>query len=150
MRNNKKKVFETIATTISPDGETTVNRNALYVSRSSESFGMFTTTDGIDWAVPLRGCLLLLMYMTMISDPKTGYVSLSTLQRRRIVDFFGWSNPRSLGFMIAEAIRYNGMCRIGNSKNDFMINPEYFFSGSTNDKINKINEYRRIKHEPHQ
>jgi hypothetical protein len=120
-------------------------KTAVFVNKSSESFGMFTTTDGLDWAVPLRGVLLLLMYFTNLSDQKTGYISLSTKRRKDIVTFFGWSNQRSLGFMLADAIKLNGLSRINNSKNDFMLNPEHFFSGSTADKAEKVNNYNLIR-----
>lgn len=130
---------------INENGQRTENTRSVYVSKSGESFGMFTTTDGLYWAVPLRGVLLLLMYLTSLSDQKTGFISLSTQRRKEIIKFFGWSNERSLGFMLADAIKLNGLCRINNSKNDFMLNPEYFFSGSTADKSEKINNYNMIK-----
>lgn len=144
---SKKKIYERTNDVTDSNGALLQSTKvAVFVNKSSESFGMFTTTNGLDWAVPLRGVLLLLMYLTSLSDQKTGYISLSTKRRKDIIVFFGWSNERSLGFMLADAIKLNGLSRINNSKNDFMLNPEYFFSGSTADKAEKVNIYNSIRY----
>lgn len=141
-----KKVYQQRQVNSNSNGEYTESTQTIFVNKFSESFGMFTTTNGLEWALPLRGVLLLLMYLTGLSDQKTGYISLSTKRRKDIIKFFGWSNDRSLGFMLSDAIRLNGLSRINNSKNDFMLNPEYFFSGSTADKAQKINDYNFIRY----
>lgn len=144
---SKKKIYEKTNDVTDGDGLLLQSiKTAVFVNKSSESFGMFTTTQGLEWAIPLRGVLLLLMYLTSLSDQKTGFISLSTHRRKEIIKFFGWSNDRSLGFMLSDAIRLNGLCRIKNSKNDFMLNPEHFFSGSTADKAEKINNYNLIRY----
>lgn len=113
-----------------------------YINRHSESFGMYTTTDGLEWAKAIRGYLLLLMVLNEYSD-RDGVIALNGERRNHISSFMEWSNGHSLTTAIDRLIKLKAMKRI--SHNNYTLNPTMFYKGSTNNKIERINNYNSIR-----
>ena len=149
MTSKSRKVFRVVTQNVDVvTGEILSQRQTTtYASRSSESFGMYRSTDGLEWALELKSQMLFLMVMNEYSNHKTGITTLSKLLRGEISEFFGFTSNRSLTNLISQSIDRNGLTRINGSMNDFMVNPMCFFKGSTKDlkdRINKYNEYRGL------
>jgi hypothetical protein len=111
---------------------------STYINRHSESFGMYTTTNGLEWAKAIRGYLLLLMVLNEYSD-KEGLIALNVKRRNDICAFFEWGNAHSLNTAIDRLIKLKAMKRVGH--NNYILNPTMFYKGSTNDKVDRINSY---------
>jgi hypothetical protein len=141
-----KKIYERehIVTDVNTGEIIGGSRSTVYVNTSAERFGMFTTTNGLGWAVKLKGVLLLLMYLVSISDPSTGMVRVTSEVRRELMLFLGLRSVRRLGMMLAECVAGNALRRVG-GRNDFMINPDYFFSGSSKSKAEKLDAYDKLR-----
>lgn len=114
---------------------------ASYGKRTAEQFGYYTTTNGLEWALPFKSHLLLLMVLNQYSD-KEGVVSLSPHKRDMICKFFNWDNSNTLSNALGVLIRLDGIRRL--SQDDFMINPETVFRGSTDKKSEKQNKYNSL------
>ena len=112
-----------------------------FQNRNSENFAMYTTTNGLEWAIPYKGYLLFLMVLNQYAD-NDGTLCLSAYRRKEINRFFGWTNSRSLTNALGYMIEINGIKRL--SQNDFMINPETVYKGSTVSKAEKITKYNSI------
>ena len=135
-----KKIFGVSQSTVDlMTGEVVdAKMTSTYINRHSESFGMYTTTDGLEWAKAIRGYMLLLMVLNEYSD-RDGQIALNVSRRRNVCDFFEWSNPHSLNTAIDRLIKLKAMKRVGH--NSFMLNPTMFYKGSTNDKVERTNNY---------
>jgi len=114
---------------------------ATYGNKVIEKFRYYTTTNGLEWALPFKSHLLLLMALNQYSDVD-GIISLSPYKRDVICTFFGWNNKNSLSNALNVLIKLNGIKRI--NQDDFMINPETVFGGSTNTKAEKQNKYNLL------
>lgn len=124
---------------------TSFNSTTTYINRNPESFGMYRSTDGLEWAMDLKSHLLFMLVMNEYSDPKTGIVSLSPVKRKEICDFFNWRNTKSLSNTIQKTIEAGGICRIGKSNYDFLVNPSCFYKGSTKDFKERYDRYEKYK-----
>lgn len=138
-----KKVFGISQTTVDlMTGEVVdAKLTSTYVNRSSESFGMYTTTGGLEWAKPIRGYLLLLMVLNEYSD-KDGEITLNGTRRNSLCAFMDWKNKHSLSTALQRLIELRAIKRI--SSNSYMINPTMMYKGSTNDKSIRINKYNSL------
>lgn len=114
-----------------------------YISRSSESFGMYRSTDGLEWAKQLKNHLLFLLVMNEYSDLRTGIISLTPSKRTDICMFFGYENKNSLSNTLKTVIGAGGMTRCNGSNFDFMINPMCFYKGSTKDFKDRYDRYQK-------
>lgn len=138
-----KKIFGVSQTTVDlTTGEVVeAKMTSTYINRDSESFGMYTTTNGLEWAKPIRAYLLMLMVLNEYSD-KDGYITLSTRRRNDIGVFFEFTNANSLKTAMKRLIEYKAMKRV--SANSYMLNPEMFYKGSTTGKSDRIIKYNAI------
>ena len=134
--NLKKLEVDTLTGEILSDTITSVYRN-----KSTEKFSYYTTTNGLEWALPFKSHLLLLMALNEYSD-KDGVVSLSPHIRGKICKFFGWDNLNTLSNALGALVKLDGIRRI--SQDDFMINPETVFRGGTSAKADKQNKYNSL------
>ena len=130
-----KKIFGVSQTTVDlTTGEVVdAKMTSTYINRSSESFGMYTTTNGLEWAKPLRNYIILLMVLNEYSD-KNGIVALTSKRRNEICQYFEWNNAHSLSTALNRLVQLQAMKRVSN--NSYMLNPTMFYKGSTNDKTN--------------
>lgn len=143
MSAKNKKVFSSRhIITDNKTGEILDDKSSMtYLNKESDYFAMYSTTNGLDWAKPFKGYLLFLMVLNQYAD-NSGYLCLSTYRRKEINKFFGWENNRSITNAIIFLVKNNGLKRISN--NDFMINPETVYKGSSTTKQDKIKQYSSI------
>lgn len=143
MSSKNKKVFSARhIITDNTTGEILDDKSTItYVNRQSENFAMYSTTNGLEWAKEFKGYLLFLMVLNQYSD-NDGILCLSAYRRKEINKFFCWSNVRSITNALSFLISINGIKRL--SQNDFMINPETVYKGSTVTKQEKINKYNSL------
>lgn len=139
-----KKIFGVSQTTVDlTTGEVLEAKlTSTYINRSSESFGMYTTTDGLEWAKPIKSYLLLLMVLSEYAD-RDGVITLNRERRNSVGNFFEWTNKHSIATAIQRLIELKVLKRI--SQNSYMINPNTFYKGSTNNKAERINKYNSIR-----
>lgn len=138
-----KKIFGISQTTVDlTTGEVVdAKMTSTYINRESESFGMYTTTNGLEWAKPIKGYLLLLMAMNEYSD-KEGVIALNTRRRNELCEFMEFHHKHSLSTAIKRMVELKAIKRISN--NSYMLNPTMFFKGSTNSKVERINKFNAI------
>jgi hypothetical protein len=117
-----------------------------WISKNGEMFGMYRTTQGLEWIIPFNEKeLKLMMLMQEYSDTGTSYVALSSKRRRDISSFLGFNSARSLTTVIGGLIAKDGIARVGLSNSDFMVNPLCFFKGSSRDIKKRIEKYNNLK-----
>lgn len=119
-----------------------IKNSTTYINKSSEQFGMYRSTDGLEWTKTMKNQLLFMMVMNEYSNPRTGIVTLSPVLRKEICEFFSLESTRSLSNIISSTIQKDGLTRVNGSNNDFMVNPMCFFKGSTKDLVDRINQYK--------
>ena len=144
MSSKNKKVFSARhIVTDNTTGEILDDKSTTtYVNRQSENFAMYSTTNGLEWAKEYKGYLLFLMVLNQYAD-NDGILCLSAYRRKEINKFFGWTNISSITNALSFLVSINGIKRL--SQNDFMINPETVYKGSTVSKQEKMNRYNSIK-----
>lgn len=120
-----------------------VSSQSTWVNKSSESFVMLRTTNGIDWYFPLtRNEKNLFLMLSQWADSKTMKISISKWQRIEIYSKLEVER-RMVSLMLRGLEDKNCIKRI--SQNDFMINPSFAFKCSTNELKLKINDYNKLK-----
>ena len=141
--SKSKKVFSSrhiITDTLT--GEVISDKSGVtYVNKQSESFGMYTTTNGLEWAKELKSYFLFLVVLNEYSD-NSGVVRLTTHLRKSICEFFDFKNERSITTILGILVKSGVVKRISN--NDFVINPETVYKGSVLDKKEKIEKYNKL------
>lgn len=116
-----------------------------WVSRNTEMFGMYRTTDGLFWLKQFNEKeLKLMMLLQEYSDMSTSYIALSQERRKEICSFLGLGNQKSLSSVLKRLCEKDGACRVSGSNNDFMVNPMCFFKGSTRDIKARIEKYHEL------
>lgn len=120
-------------------------QSTTYINKNPESFGMYRSTDGLEWAKEFKNYLLFLLVMNEYSDPRTGIVTLSPYKRKEICEFFGYENRNSLSNTILNVIKAGGIVRVNGSNSDFMVNPMCFYKGSTKDFKERYDRYENYR-----
>ena len=142
MSKNKKVFSSRHIVTDTLTGEVISDKSGVtYVNKQSESFGMYTTTNGLEWAKPLKSYFLFLVVLNEYSD-NSGVVRLTTHLRRSICAFFEFKNERSITTILGILVELGVIKRISN--NDFVINPETVYKGSILDKKERTEKYNKL------
>lgn len=137
---NGRKVFQQVTLDSSNN---LVESITMYVSRTTETFGMYRKSDGLDWLMSMSGNeIKLLIILSDVSDSQDGSVSLSPVKRQNICSMLG-VGVRQLAQLIASLEARDALFRI--NYHDFIINPATFFRCTTNELKKRIIDYYEIK-----
>lgn len=137
---NGRKIFQQVRV----DGNDNIIESiTMYVSRTTETFGMYRKSDGLDWLISMTGNeIKLLIILSDVSDSQDGSVSLSPVKRQNICSMLG-IGTRQLAQLIASLEKRDALFRI--NYHDFIINPATFFRCTTNELKKRIIDYYEVK-----
>ena len=105
-------------------------------------FGMFRTTEGIEWLLELGEVELKLLVMLHLWSDDDGSVSLSPIRREFVVRKLRTSG-RTLRRSLVGLSEKGALLRL--SKDDFVVNPSTFFKGGSKELKNKIKNYNGLR-----
>lgn len=138
-----KKIYE--RTSVDSISGEVLSSVSTWINKSSESFIMIRTTNGLKWYYSLgKNEKTLLLIMHEKSDSKTMIVNFTSLTRNAICGILK-IKKRMLSVLLSNLEENDCFIRI--SQNDFMMNPEHMFKCSTNELKTRINYYKNLKYE---
>ena len=140
VKMGKKKVFQSTVVDVST-GEVLEERS-VFVDAALEQFGMFRTTEGIEWLLELGEVELKLLVMLHLWSDDDGSVSLSPIRREFVVRKLRTSG-RTLRRSLVGLSEKGALLRL--SKDDFVVNPSTFFKGGSKELKNKIKNYNGLR-----
>ena len=118
---------------------------STWINKSSESFVMIRTTNGLKWYYSLsKNEKTLVLIMHEKSDSNTMVISFTQQIRKLICDTIG-IKKRMLSILLS-SLEGND-CFIRLSQNDFLMKPEHMFKCSTNELKKRIFYYKNVKDE---
>ena len=118
---------------------------STWINKSSESFVMIRTTNGLNWYYSLsKNEKTLVLIMHEKSDSNTMVISFTQQIRESICDIIG-IKKRMLSILLSNLCKKD--CFIRLSQNDFLMNPEHMFKCSTNELKKRIFYYKNVKDE---
>lgn len=117
-----------------------LSSKTTYVSKNEETFTMLRTTEGLEWARKLNSAVdwQMLVILSDKSD-REGRIILTAPQRTEICAFYNITD-KTFYNAITRLIQANFIKRI--SPMNYLINPEYFFKGSSTTLKQRISIYK--------
>ena len=133
----KRKIFEQQIVDLDSGEVTKITTTSIV--KNNETFGMYRTTTGVEWVLDFSGKeLQLLMVLLNYEDLKSRIVPLSALTRKTITEMFNIS-PSTLSHLIKQMEDKKHLLRL--TKTDILLNPSFFYKGSSLDLIQRITEF---------
>ncbi|NDV46245.1 hypothetical protein D0T49_04220 [Paludibacter sp. 221] len=136
----RKKVFQ--STIVDAATGVILECRNTYVNSTLEQFGMFRTTEGIEWLLNLTEIEIKILVLFHIWSDESGAVQLTPIKRDFVLRKIKISSP-TLSKAISGIIRKEAVVRMG--KYDFVINPTTFFKGSSKELKGKIEKFNELK-----
>lgn len=146
----RKRLFE--SQTIDMETGEVKSITTVTVRDVNERFGMYRTTQGLEWIKTFTGKeMQMMMLLNHIENVETHIVNLSPLIRQEIYEFFKIGKS-TLSDIISRMEDKKFLIRLTNS--DLMLNPSYFYKGGSKDLLKRIElfdrEYEKRKKETSQ
>lgn len=140
-----KKVFSSVVV----DGKTgeILESRSVFVNSALEQFGMFRTTDGIEWLIELSEIEIKILALFHVWSEDSGAIQFTPVKRDFVLRKLNISAP-TLSRGISGLIKKGTVLRMG--RFDFIINPATFFKGSSKELKVKINNYIELKRKMHE
>jgi hypothetical protein len=133
----KRKIFE--QQTIDLETGEVSKITTVSVSKNNETFGMYRTTTGVEWVLDFQGKeLQMMMTLVHFEDIKTRIVALSSLTRKNLLEMFKISKS-TFSHLIKAMEDKKYLIRL--SPTDILLNPSYFYKGSSSDLTKRISEF---------
>jgi hypothetical protein len=105
----------------------------------SETFGMHRTTEGVEWVIEFQGKeLQMLIVLNHFENVKTKIVNLSPLVRKELLSIFKITKS-TLSNLFKNMEEKKQLLRL--TSNDILLNPSYFYKGSSADIKHRIEEF---------
>lgn len=105
----------------------------------TETFGMHRTTEGVEWVVEFQGKeLQMLIVLNHFENVKTKIVNLSPLVRKELLSIFKITKS-TLSNLFKNMENKRQLLRL--TSNDILLNPSYFYKGSSADIKSRIEEF---------
>ena len=136
----KKKVFQ--STVVDASTGEVLEERSVFVDAVLEQFGMFRTTDGIEWLLELGEMELKLLVMLHLWSDEDGSVSLSPVRRKSIMRKMR-IHRNTISSALSGLCGKDALLRLG--VNDFVVNPSTFFKGGSKELKNKIKNYNGLR-----
>lgn len=116
---------------------------SIYVSKNEETFTMVRTTQGMDWLVKIDTLveLQLVHLLTEMSNTQSGVTVITPMERDKISQLLQ-IKPRTIYNTMSTLIKKGFLKRVGYM--NYMVNPSYFFKGSSSSVKDKIELYNKI------
>lgn len=117
------------------------------VKNHNERFGMYRTTEGIEWIREFTGKeLQMMMLLNHIENVDSHVVNLSPLIKREIYEFFQITKS-TFSDLIGRMEDKKFLIRV--TPSDILLNPQYVYKGNSKDVAKRIEtfykEYDKIK-----
>ena len=136
----RKKVFQ--STVIDAKTGEVLESRECFVDNDLEQFGMFRTTDGIEWFLELSEVEIKLLVLFHLWSDESGYVQFTSVRRDYALRHIGVGYA-TLSRALGGLVRSDSVFRIG--KFDFAVNPATFFKGSSKKLKSRMDDYRKLR-----
>lgn len=134
MYRGKRRIFE--SQTIDMTTGEIKSITTVTVKQANERFGMYRTTEGVEWIKEFTGKEMhMMMLLNHIENVETRIVNISPLIKDEIYRFFNIGKS-TFSDMIGRMENKRFLLRL--TSNDILLNPRFFYKGTSKDVLERI------------